>query len=381
MTDCVNFFAYYDKHREMRMATQGRGNLRPPLNRQPEYLFGSTMLRPVRLAFGLAPVITVLECHGHAVQPLLEAADIPRFASEEPSFHIPFEKELRFTRLALTALKLPHAGLLVGQGYHLVQFGVLGLAASCAPNAREMFHTILIHPMLAWGCIELSFWRDGDEEYVSFEENAEVGDCAAFFVERDTTSTLTLLRQILGTDLTPLSVHFTHLPPPAVDVYEAFFGCAVNFGAGANQIRFARSVWDRAPPQANAMSYRFFDNQCQRLAAVMDEPLRYAEVLRSRLRAATPIPSLSEVVASVHLTTRTLQRRLDEEGTSFSAVLTEVRRERAMELMARSQLANSAIAHVLGFEDASAFSRAFKSWTGLSPRTYRRHLWDESAQP
>lgn len=108
------------------MASKGRREERRPAAQQPEYLFGSTMLRPVRLAFGLAPVITVLEARGHAVQPLLEAADIPRFALEEPSHGIPFEKELRFTRLALTALKLPHAGLLVGQGYHLVQFGVLG---------------------------------------------------------------------------------------------------------------------------------------------------------------------------------------------------------------------------------------------------------------
>ena len=108
------------------MVSKGRREERRPAAQQPEYLFGSSMLRPVRLAFGLAPVITVLEARGHAVQPLLEAADIPRFALEEPSCRIPFEKELRFTRLALTALKLPHAGLLVGQGYHLVQFGVLG---------------------------------------------------------------------------------------------------------------------------------------------------------------------------------------------------------------------------------------------------------------
>lgn len=363
------------------MANKGRVARGPSAAGAPQYLFGSTMLRPTRLAFGLAPVITVLEAHGHAVAPLLEAADIPRFALEEPSFRIPFEKELRFIRLALLSLKLPSAGLLVGQGYHLVQFGVLGLAASCAPTARELFRTILMHPTLAWGCIELSFWRDDDEEYVSFDENLEVMDCAAFFVERDTTATLTLLRQTLGTTLRPLSIHFRHLPPPAVDDYEAFFGCPIRFGDCHNQIRFKRSTWDRAPPQASAMSFRFFDNQCRRLSAVMDEPLRYADVVRSRLRSATSMASLPEVVDALHLTTRTLQRRLDEEGTRFSTLLAEVRRERAMELMARSHMNNSAIAVNLGFEDASAFSRAFKSWTGQSPRDYRRHLWHESAQP
>ena len=162
------------------MANKGRVVTGPPAAGAPRYLVGSTMMRPTRLAFGLAPVITVLEAYGHAVAPLLEAAYIPRFALEESSLCIAFEKELRFIRLALLSLKLPSAGLLMGQGYHLVQFGVLGLAACRAPTARELFRIILLHPTLAWGCIELSFWRDGDEEYVSFDETLEVMDCAAF---------------------------------------------------------------------------------------------------------------------------------------------------------------------------------------------------------
>lgn len=363
------------------MANKGRGPSPPTGSAQPEYLFGSAMLRPLRLAYGLAPFIAVLERRGHAVAPLLAAADIPLFALEEPSFRIRFDQELRFIRLALQQLKLASAGLLIGQEFHLAMFGVLGLAASCAPTMRDLFRAIPAHPSLAWGCIGLSFWRDGSEEFVAFDENAEVGDCAAFFVERDTTATLTLVRQTLGAELNPLAVRFRHLPPPEPDAYERFFGCPVSFGDRVNQIRFARAMWDRPPPQANAISYRFFDNQCRRLAAVMDEPLSYVDVVRSRLRAATPMPSLPAVVESLHLTTRTLQRRLEEEGTSFSALYTEARRERALELVQRSGMGNSGIALCLGFEDASAFSRAFKTWTGQAPRDYRRRLRDESARP
>ena len=354
------------------MTTKSRQASRPRGRAQAEYLFGSTMLRPFRLAYGLAPVIEVLEEQGLAIAPLLAAADIPRFALEEPSYRIRFDQELSFIRQALQRLKMPSAGLVIGQRYHLALFGVLGLAASCAPTMRDLFRTVPSYPNLAWGCIEQSVWRAGDEEYVAFDENADVGDCAAFFVERDTTATLTLFRQTLGADLAPLSVRFRHLPPPDPEAYHAFFGCPLSFGDSVNEIRFRRSVWDARPPQANAMSYRFFDNQCQRLSAVMLEPLSYADTIRSRLRNATPIPSLTEVVASLYLTKRTLQRRLDEEGTSFSSLLTEARRERAFELMRRSGMDNSAIAHSLGFEDASAFSRAFKSWTGLAPREFRQ---------
>jgi AraC-like DNA-binding protein len=142
-------------------------------------------------------------------------------------------------------------------------------------------------------------------------------------------------------------------------------------GLGLAAEAAAASASSAAPPQANAMSYRFYANQCQRLSAVMQEPLAYADVVRSRLRASTPIPALPEVVSALHLTQRTLQRRLDEEGTSYSALLAEVRLERATELMRRSGLQNDEFARALGFDDASAFSRAFKSWTGVSPRQYR----------
>ena len=330
------------------------------------------MLRPYRLAYGLAPVIEVLEAHRHALDPLLLAADIPRFALEEPSYRIRFDQELAFIRLALRQLNLPTAGLLIGQRYHLALFGVLGLAASCAPTMRDLFRAVPTYPTLSWGSIELSVWRQGAEEYVAFYENAEVGDCAAFFVERDTTATLALFRQALGAQLTPVSVRFRHPAPKNTRAYEAFFGCPVAFGEVVNQIHFARAVWDTPPPQANAMSYRFFANQCRQLSAVMHEPLCYAEIIRGRLRTATPVPSLSEVMNTLHLTRRTLQRRLDAEGTSFSALLAQVRGERARELLSRSDMSNNDIAERLGFDDASAFSRAFKSWTGVSPQAFRR---------
>jgi AraC-like DNA-binding protein len=340
--------------------------------RLAEYLFGSSMLRPLRLAYGLTPVIAVLEQHGQAIEPLLAAARIPRFAIEEPSYRIRFEQELEFIRSALVCLALPTAGLEIGRQYNLALFGVLGLAASCAPTVRELFRTVPAFPTLCWGAIEQAVWRDGDGEYVAFYPNDAVGDCGAFFVERDTTATLCLFRQTLGEQLTPLSVRFAHAAPRDPRPYQDFFRCPVSFDDAVNQIRFEAAVWNAAPPQANAMSYRFFTNQCRRLSAVMEAPLSYADVVRERLRASVTMPALDELVAELHLTNRTLQRRLAEESTSYSALLAEVRGERAREMIARGGMGNEEIARCLGFADASAFSRAFKGWTGCSPQAYLR---------
>lgn len=337
-----------------------------------EYLYGSAMLRPLRLAYGLAPLIAVLEHHGAAVAPLLEAARIPRFALEEPSYRIRFEQELAFIRSALASLNLPTAGLEVGQQYNLALFGVLGLAASCAPTVRELFRTVPSFPVLCWGSIEQAVWRDGSDEYVAFYANDAVGDCATFFIERDITAVLCLFRQTLGEHVRPVSVRFARPAPPDREPYERFFACPISYADAVNQIRFESSVWNAEPPQANPMAYRYFINQCRQLSDALEAPLRYAEVVRTRLRLAPRIPTFEALTADLQLSRRSLQRRLAEEGTSYSALLAEVRTERAIEMIARGGMPNEEIARCLGFADGSAFSRAFASWTGRSPSAYRK---------
>ncbi|MSQ69112.1 MAG: AraC family transcriptional regulator [Gammaproteobacteria bacterium] len=152
----------------------------------------------------------------------------------------------------------------------------------------------------------------------------------------------------------------------------------MTFGDTANQIHFPRAVWDTPPPQANARSYRFYVTQCERLSAVMQAPLSSVAVVRSRLRSTTPMPTLDQLVSTLHLTRRTLQRHRDAEGSSFAVLLTQVRCERAQALLHRRDMHHDDSARVLGFADASAFSRAFKTSTGASPRAFRQQPSDYS---
>ncbi len=336
-----------------------------------DYLFGSPAPSSERLVHGLLPLIELLDAQGHAVEPILAHAEIPRFALEEPGYRIHVDQEIKFTRRALERLKVPAAGLVVGQRYDVARFGVVGLAASRAPNLREFLRTTLSYPSLAWGPVELSVWREDAEEILVLEEISGLGDCGPFFMERDLTVTLAVLHSVFGPQLRPTCVRFRHMLPPDLDAYAAFFGCTVEFGAATNEIRFARHLWDTASPQADARAYRFLESQCRSTNDVLLKPLNYADIVRSRLRSATPIPSLPVLAATLYLTERTLQRRLESENTSYSAVLKEVRVERAQELLDRTDLILREIASHLGFMDADTFSRAFKEWTGISPTQHR----------
>lgn len=343
--------------------TRRRGN---------RFVIANDLATPVRLAYGLAPLIRVLQAAGHEIAPLLAAADIPPFALEEPSFRIRVAQETRFTAEALARLARPDAGLLVGQHYHMVMFGVLGLAAASAATVRELLRTLLRYPVLSWGMCRCALWSDGTAATLQFEPHEAVGDHLPFYVERDITCTVTLLRDMLGSLCPALRVRLRHARPADALAYERFFDGRVEFGAAAYEIRFEAADWERAPPQADPLSFRFYDNQCRRMTETLLASLDYTDVVRSRLRAMVPMPSLGRLAATLRLSERSLQRRLTAAGTSFSELLRETRLEQARRILRRERVPLDEIAWRLGFEDPIAFSHAFKEWTGQAPREYRR---------
>ena len=81
--------------------------------------------------------------------------------------------------------------------------------------------------------------------------------------------------------------------------------------------------------------------------------------------------TLAKAAKKLHVTPRTLQRRLEEGGTSFAGLLAEVRRAQAERLLSHSELGLADVAEQVGYADTAAFVRAFKSWTGVTPGRFR----------
>lgn len=325
----------------------------------------------MRLAYGLVPLVQLLEARNHAARPLLAEAEIPRFALEEPSYRISLQQELTFTRCALAQLG-GDVAIEVGRRFHLSMFGVLGLAASCAATLHESFRLLLAYPALVWGLIEVTVWRDDDGEYIAFVPGDVVGDLGDYFVVRDMAALMTLFSNTLGEATVPAALRLRRQAPPNARAYNAFFGREVTFGAAENSLYLTDAQWRRVPAQANDMSRRFFENQCRDLSEQMRTPFRIADIVRGRLRHAVPIPGLPALADDLHMTPRTLQRRLAAEGENFGAILREVRALKATELLEHPGISIADVSFRLGFRDPDAFSRAFRTWTGISPTAFRR---------
>lgn len=186
-------------------------------------------------------------------------------------------------------------------------------------------------------------------------------------------------RAVWRVDWAPALIRFEFpapRPPEPVGEHARTFQCGVEFGADATQMIVERAVWDTevatADPGLVALLRGQADGMLQRLPAAPGVVDDLREVVRARL--AEPDHSIEQVAAQLGMSPRTLQRRLAEEDTSYAAVVDEVRLERAKQALADPTNSVAEVAFLVGFEEQSSFSRAFKRWTGMSPSDHRALL-------
>jgi AraC-like DNA-binding protein len=127
-------------------------------------------------------------------------------------------------------------------------------------------------------------------------------------------------------------------------------------------VQTVQSVEDflRQVPASLLVKYRDHANVTERIR----------RMLRAHLR--DEMPSLEEVGKALGVTPQTLRRRLQDEGQGYQAIKDDLRRDIAIEYLARPDLTLIEIANLLGFSEPSTFHRAFKKWTGVAPGEYRQ---------
>ncbi len=175
-------------------------------------------------------------------------------------------------------------------------------------------------------------------------------------------------RRLVAAPVRLTAVELAHRAPGDVAAYRAWFDAPVQFGAGETQLVLPRAALDLAltssDPGLLAVLTRAADELAQRTAADPSMTAQVARVLRDVLR--DDAGNVDVVAKRLGMTARSLQRRLKDEGSTFQAVRDDVRKELATRYL-DDGLALAVISFLLGFSEPSAFFRAFKRWTGLTP--------------
>jgi AraC-like DNA-binding protein len=145
----------------------------------------------------------------------------------------------------------------------------------------------------------------------------------------------------------------------------------LRFGASEDAMVFDAALLDRALVMANPELARRNDEAVREYLARIEHGSIIDLVRGKLIHRLADKPSSQEIARALGMSQRSMQRRLHESGTSYEAVLGEVRKELACAYLREGRYSVGELAFTLGFEDASAFARAFRRWTGVSPSTFR----------
>ena len=182
------------------------------------------------------------------------------------------------------------------------------------------------------------------------------------------------LRAGTGQPFVPTRVCFAAPAPASTRELARVFACPLEFDADRHSLWIAEADWQRPGLQADPALFAVLERHAAMLlAALPPASPRVAELrqaIAAELRAGEP--TLAQVGKRLGMSGRTLQRRLDDERLRFGAVVDEVKAEVAKARLADPSLAICEIAFMLGFADQSAFTRAFKRWTGATPGQWRQ---------
>jgi AraC-like DNA-binding protein len=182
-----------------------------------------------------------------------------------------------------------------------------------------------------------------------------------------------LLKLCAGTFGVPRSVCLPHPAPPDTAPFVECLGCPVEFDAPTIAFVFDAQTARMPVPSGNAGLAAEADRMAERYLEQFD-PDTVATRVRSLIIQAMPSGEIDqvEIARSLHQSPSTLQRRLRREGTSFQDVLTAARRDKALEYLRSGEHSLADITFLLGFADQSNFTRAFRRWTGKTPREFMR---------
>jgi AraC-like DNA-binding protein len=184
---------------------------------------------------------------------------------------------------------------------------------------------------------------------------------------------LLLGREMLDESIQPSQVWFQHEERrPAPELQAFFSGAELSFGRSSNGLAFPAAVLGRTVKGADPALHAVLAQQAQRTAPASAGRTLRDQVAEAISKLLTGGVSVEKVAKRLHLSDRTLQRRLQEDGLQFAALVDEVRADTAKALLrSEEELAVSEIAHRLGYADAPTFARAFKRWTGDTPGAFR----------
>ena len=321
----------------------------------------------------VALAIERLVLAGLKPDPLLRQAGLVDAAADIPIRGDAAEKHAVFLDTAAEALQDRSLGLHIAEDYELRRLGLFFYLMASSETVGEALSCFERYVCIQDSRLDASC-RQSDVALTVALRSLDIG--AAPNRHLSEFLMLSLYRLVTSfTPATPLGVSFIHVRPDLADDTESSFAAPVNFGASENRIAFAADIAHARLPSFDPYLHDSLVRQFEHAAeAVHTEPkFLWSEVKKAMApRLSSRTATMADIGRDLGMSTRTLSRRLQEEGRTFSGILDELRAELANYYIRIKGLPITEIAWLLGYREASAVVVAVRRWTGLSPTELRR---------
>lgn len=282
----------------------------------------------------------------------------------------------QFNRLVVQSVAIsgePAIGLLVGERLLASSHGLLGYAASSSSTLRQAIGVFERFVRLRAPFLTVSLAERAGQARVIVEETLPLGAAQHSVLEAVVLTVKNMLDSISLGACRVVRVAFPFAAPNYKLLARQMFGCDVAYGQTWAGIVLPTNVLDVPLRMADAQAFEQAAAFCQReLDKLRANESMAARVRRLLLEKQNGFPSLQVTARLCHLTPRTLHRKLLSEGTSYRALVEEVRYQLAVEHMRAGHFSIEEIAYTLGYTDLANFRRAFKRWAKVPPSVYRR---------
>lgn len=327
------------------------------------------MQASARIVQNLAAALEALGFDSDAV--LAKASLSADFQYADVDEHrVPVEALGRFWTAAVQVTGDPAIGVRIGALARVDNYGVLGNVARASATLGDALLKTVRYMNLLIETARLSVLVERDRVQVIYSSlRAPPAAADAALVQL-----LVLARELTGRKLIPIQVGLAHRAPPDPSVYREVFGIVPTFDVVEHSLVIAADCLILPIATHDSRESELLVARANRLAEAVSPgdsvAHRVRELLTRELQGGNPM--VENVAAQLGMHPKAMMRRLKQEGTSHSALLESLRRERAERYLRIPGLGVAQTAFLLGFSDASAFIKAFRRWFGMAPLEFRR---------
>ena len=328
-----------------------------------------SVLRPVNNI-----AVFVHEAHEYGINPkdILAGSGISMSDLVDPHRLITTAQEIMIGRKMVQLAPASVNGFDMGPKLHLISKGKLGMAAMCCDTALDALKMMITYIDLTSTYFQYDLTVENEKGSVHMKELVNLDDFRLYVFETEIVSLYTICAMILDDVHVFKEMRVAFPAPDYAARYKEIFHCPVYFDAPGHLILFDATLLHKPLKHANPLIRKVLEQECCQLCQRLNEHATVKDKIRHELMfAEDTFPTLDQLAQRINMPERTIRRKLTMEGTSYKDILSDIRKHKALELIAAGDLSMEKIAEKLGYSEVASFYHAFKTWTGTTPANYR----------